>query len=1197
MSKLNLSTLCLGFVVGLAPSIGVSGDLNLSQNALELGEGGEPNVVIIVDDSGSMDWEVITTDYDHNGLFTNTQRDGSNPAGAGSIRNRTDCTPTDGSRDGYIYGVRFDSNWDSSNECNTAHRNAWRFRNSDFNPLYFDPDIDYPPWVGLNEAGVAYTDISITNAPNDPYNPTEYRNLTNTDALGDANTAGFKYYTWSDDDDDGFFDDDEETQFKIKNQDAATQQNFANWFGYWRSRNLVTKGAVALAIADATNMRVGYTTINTSSHDYEVARMNPLVTTGNKNDLLRKIYSTDAKNGGTPLREALEDVGKYFECTSNNKFNGGGTPSSDDCPMEVAPKGTCQQNFAVLMTDGFYNGDDPSVGNADSGGSGDNNNTDYDGGRFADTSSNTLADVAMHYYENDLQSTLANSVNTTARDVLLSDLTLDDDLHQHMTTYTVGFGVEGALSGPPATGDSWPSTSDNAGKIDDLLHAAYNGRGEFYSALDPTALAASLQSAFEQIAAGTGASSAVAFNTQDLQSGARLFRAFYNTQTFSGDIEALSIDEFGAINTATPIWTAAALLDAKITADTRVLITYDPDANEGIPFEYASLTATQKSSLNSPLPGSLPGSYGNADAAISDERLDWLRGDSTNEGDEYDEGEFRDRPVSGGKLGDMINSTPVFVGAPPFSGRDFEPYPVGTGNLYSTYAAAKENRDPVVYIGANDGMLHGFSGDTGAEVVGYFPSGLIGELSELTKPAYVHQMYVDGSPTINDAFVRTTSGGSKAWSSILIGGLNGGGRGYYALDVTDPTDFADQTQAAAKVMWEFTADDDSDLGYTFSQPVIAMTNKVDGGEQQWAAIFGNGYNSSSSDGDSALFIVFIDGGVDGTWSATDYVKITTGYGKAESADGATPNGLSDVRAVDIDNNGTVDYIYAGDLQGHLYRFDLTRTNSNQWTMGNSELIFSATYGTASGSPVQPFTTRPVVVSNDEAGGINVIAATGSWITAEDSSSTDIQSIYAIRDDFSNNHSVSRSDLYEQQFINQGLRAFTDDDGVDHTFTVSTSTEHVVDWNDNEGWFVDFDMSAFGVGSGVEFPGERAIRKLAVRGGVLTGNTVLPRDINTCDGSEGGFRIALDPVNGKRPDKVVFDLNNDGRFDGGDNINGSSALANIVTRVKFDTAPSDTACIGSKCITQTSDKKLVVMEENTLSEERTGRLSWREIHLD
>jgi len=399
------------------------------------------------------------------------------------------------------------------------------------------------------------------------------------------------------------------------------------------------------------------------------------------------------------------------------------------------------------------------------------------------------------------------------------------------------------------------------------------------------------------------------------------------------------------------------------------------------------------------------------------------------------------------------------------------------------------------------------------------------------------------------------------------------------------------------VMWEFTSDDDEDLGYTYSQPVITMTNKVDGGEQKWAVIFGNGYNSSSSDGDSALFIVFIDEGVDGTWSSSDYVKITTGYGKAESADGATPNGLSDVRAVDIDNNGTVDYIYAGDLQGHLYRFDLTRTNSNRWTMGNSELIFSATYGTANGSPVQPFTTRPVVVSNSEAGGINVIAATGSWITAEDSSSTEIQSIYAIRDDFSNNHSVSRSDLYEQQFINQGLRAFTDDDGAVSTHTVSTSTEHVVDWNNNEGWFVDFDMSAFDVGSGVEFPGERAIRKLAVRGGVLTGNTVLPRDINTCDGSEGGFRIALDPVNGKRPDKTVFDLNNDGRFDGGDNVNGSNALANIVTRVKFDTAPSDTACIGGTCITQTSDKKLVVMDENTLSEDRTGRLSWREIHLD
>jgi len=409
---------------------------------------------------------------------------------------------------------------------------------------------------------------------------------------------------------------------------------------------------------------------------------------------------------------------------------------------------------------------------------------------------------------------------------------------------------------------------------------------------------------------------------------------------------------------------------------------------------------------------------------------------------------------------------------------------------------------------------------------------------------------------------------------------------------------------AAKVMWEFTGDDDSDLGYTYGPPQIVMTNKVDGGEQQWAAIFGNGYNSTSSDGDSALFIVFIDGGVDGTWSATDYVKITTGYGKAESADGATPNGLGEVRAVDIDSNGTVDYIYAGDLQGHLYRFDVTGANSNQWTMNNSERIFSATYGTASGSPVQPFMVRPAVVSNHEAGGINVIAGTGSWITDEDGSSTAIQSIYAIRDDLTNNHSVSRSELYEQQFLNQsegvGLdgkaSAFTDDDGVESLYEISTSTEHVVDWNNHEGWFVDFDMPAAGAVSGVEYPGERVYDRLSVRGGVLFGNTVLPRDINTCEGSPGGFRIALDPINGKRPDIVVFDLNNDGRFDAGDNFQGGSAAANIVTRVKVD---GKTRCIGNTCFTTPGpgEEDPNSMKENNEGEGRKGRLSWREIHLD
>lgn len=1222
MKPTSKNSLCyVALVVGLVNSgHSLAGDLNLSQQALELGTSAEPNVVIIMDDSGSMDWEVVNRDFAQGMRFVSDQPDGTTVSDSGGIKNRdsndngtANCTIGDGDFSGYFYGVEFGVNTftDGADDCNTADDQAWRFRNHNYNIIYFDPAKEYKPWQGTDKNGNLYTDASITAAYADPYDPYETINLTTnnsdwaggtgrntSDRDGDGVADGFRYYTWEDLDGDGFFDNGEETEHLIREASAEVQQNFANWFQYWRSRDLIAKGAFSEVIAGLTNMRVGYTTINSSSYNFEVSRMNPLVTVGDKKDLLDNLFAT-RPDGGTPLRTSLESVGKYFACENGSAF---GDTSNYTCPVEAAPKGTCQQNYAVLMTDGFWNGNSPSVGNADAGGSQFAGNTN--GGFFADSYSNTLADVAMYYYENDLSS-LSDSVNVTPIDVERSD-SIDDlkhRLHQHMATYTVSFGVTGNLNGFPTSAGQWPNpgSSDQA-KIDDLMHAAYNGRGEYYSATNPQDLVSSLTSAFESISQSIGASSAVAFNTQDLRSGSRLYRAIYNTQTFSGDLQALDIGVDGSINIDSPVWSAAEALDDVVSQNGRVIITYDAASKQGVEFTYADIESI--SSINTPLsadpPSNPPGSYG----SILENRIKYIRGDSDFEGEDYEKGEFRQRESEEGRLGDMINSTPVFVGQPPFSRRDSEPYPTGTDDLYSLFKSDNESRREIVYIGANDGMLHGFDADDGKEVFAYVPSFLHDNLYHLTDPEYTHRMYVDASPTIADVFMQ--KGVGFEWRTLLIGGARAGGKGYFALDVTDPTVFTDESKSAAAaqasakdiVMWEFTDQDDDDLGYTFSRPAMVMSNAEQSGKKRWVSIFGNGYNSSSADGDAALFILFVEEGMDGDWT-NGYVKISTGIGKAESTDGATPNGLGDVRAVDVDTNGTVDYVYAGDLQGNLYRFDLTSSNSNQWSSNNMERIFQARYGSNTGD-IQPIINRPAVVRHETENGFIVQVGTGSWMTVEDAASEDIQSIYGIWDDLSNNRLVKRSDLVEQQFLNQGVQEFENDDGdVVNDEDVSNSTNNTIDWDTNDGWVIDLDMPAFGapVGSAAEYPGERAIRRLSVRGGVLTGNTILPRNINSCEPSPGGFRFAVNPHTGGWPDQPVFDLNFDGNFNDLDNVGGGSGQADIVTRIKFDDAPSDTACLGTYCFTQLGNGEMGGTQENTGGDDLAGRLSWREVYED
>ena len=1184
--------------------------LDLAKEPLELSQSVEPNIMLLIDDSGSMDFEVMTEDFGEDGAFTGNQPDGSNVSSAGNIKNRDandngyiNCYPYSGTFNGYIYGIEFGSNVyeDNSSDCNTADDESWRFRNSDFNKMYYNPQRVYKPWKGVDSNGVSFKDINVNKAPNNPYLPTEYVDLTKhnsnwsgkssawsseratSDRNSDGVYDGFRYYTWVDKDNDGRFDNGEETEHLIKDKSTAEQQNFANWFSYHRSRALAVKSVLSEVLEDVTNVRVGFATINGSNKRKMNASMNASPTTGLKKQLYDGIFGSVPAELGTPLRKSLAEVGQYYACAGVDIFgrSSASSPGDASCPVLPSPQGECQQNYTLLLTDGFYNGNSYQFYNQDKSGN-------FAGGAFADNVNNTLADIAMYYYKNDIQTGLDDRVSATTIDAQRSDLKKGDLMHQNMKSYALSFGLEGSVLDFPSDYTkpfSWPnpfsgySDKQKKSKIDDLRHAAYNGRGDFLSVKEPDALIDAVKEMIDQIREEAGTASAVAFNTQSISTKSLVYRAFYNTKDDTGDLVAQKMDSNGGI-TESIVWSASEMLDKK---KNRNIFTYN--GAKGVEFKEGYLNGVQKNHLNTPYPSNLPYNYGNNDSDIIDERIDYLIGDRANEGLSASKGEFRERISTKGILGDIINSTPVYVGASPFSKRDVYPYP--TNKPYSGYRTNTESRREMIYVGANDGMLHGFDANTGEEVFGYVPSPVYNNLSELTNPAYTHEYYVDGSPAANDAFVN------GSWKTLLVGGLRAGGKGYYAIDVTDPDSVSKNS-----VLWEFTESDDgsvgnSDLGFSYSTPVIAMANSKSGSEKDWVMIFGNGYNSTSSSGESALYVVKL--------SDKSFVKIKTGFGKAYTKNGV-PNGLGQPRAVDEDGDGTVDYVYAGDLAGNMYRFDLTSSNKNKW----DEPVLLYTSKNDAGD-VQPITSQPAVVRNSM-DDLVVVFGTGSWMTNRDATDNSVQSLYGIVDDLSISKKtgkkdagaiVSKDKLIEQSYIDAIINV--NGDNLD----IRKLSNNDVDYAKGDmGWYINFDSKN----------GERAIRQLQIRGGIGFVNTVFPNNKSVCVPAEGGYELAFDPLSGGGPDDVVFDIDGDGEFtsddladssdgenngndssDGENNGNGNTGNLNINTSqvlgIKRETPLTDSAFLGDIKYTQLTDKSLISIKTNTMKGGKTGRFSW------
>ena len=564
----------------------------------------------------------------------------------------------------------------------------------------------------------------------------------------------------------------------------------------------------------------------------------------------------------------------------------------------------------------------------------------------------------------------------------------------------------------------------------------------------------------------------IELSNTDLSKGAKAYRGWFENGAWQGDLIEYDVSKTGVLSTSIDLtdpspkqgavptnWSAHVQFAANANTvshwDTgRKIITSITGTNQ-VAFRWANLTDAQKKLLDM--------TAFKKKKATSD-IVDFLRGDRSNENPN---GPLRMRFTV---MGDVIHSHPEYVGIPNGTYTD---------ESYINFKNANLNRSPRVYVGANDGMMHAFDAETGNEVWAYVPSMVVHKMSRLAGIPYAHTYFVDGGVTAQDAYF------DNAWHTVLIGSMGAGAKGLFALDVTSP-DLSSENLAGGsdkKVLWELD-DDDDDMGYIFEASTIAQMN-----DGKFYAVNGNGV--SSVNGIAMLYLVEIKDG--------KVKKLTTTSGSKTE-----PNGLSAPALVDTDNDGKVDVAWAGDINGDMWRFDLSDTNAGNWKVD---------YKLFDGTDAQPITTSPDIANHPQIGHL-VLYGTGRLYTDADIMDKRIQSLYGLWD---TGTAPSGSELRLAQLLsddtpykgggfNEWVRTFT--------------TVDPLNYSSYQGWKVDLPA------------GERVVTGGQLRGGRLKATVTDPDGyfnwLHETTFDEGGVE-----------DDSIFDLNRDNLLNAFDRVDGNT----------------------------------------------------------
>lgn len=645
-------------------------------------------------------------------------------------------------------------------------------------------------------------------------------------------------------------------------------------------------------------------------------------------------------------------------------------------------------------------------------------------------------------YKGDFQSYKCSNDTTANTSTHLSDVAAymsTNNIHK-VDTYTIGFAIDSDLLRSSATA----MVDTNGDGIQDT--------SGYFTAFSEDVLMAALQRVIDEISSQVSSGSAVTVNSANLRTDSTLYRAKFDSADWSGSLEAFRLHETtGAIigYPNSPQWEAGGKLKARTTPRD----IYTAGTVSGVYQRLDFTTANQPAIALAGFPN------------YSSAWIGYVRGDSS-------PANYRQRTA---KLGDMVNSTPVISGPPDATYRDHN---------YSAFRQTYSSRQSLVLVGANDGMLHAFNANTGEEQWSFIPKSLLGKLKLLRKIPFVHTNYVNGAITIGDAYIKSknpsgVSDSSAAWHTIAVCGLREGEKSFFALDITDP--------ASPIPLWEIDSSAYSNLGYSFATPLILkLRDKSQTEGFRWVAVLANGYEGGA--GDTASLLV---------------VDLATGAVVKEIADkGTAPNGLATPAAIDKDRDGYADYLYAGDLNGRLLKFDLSSDNSATW---KAERLFQAT---DPADVAQPITTSPDVVIRH--GYQYVFFGTGKYYEAGDRTSTQTQSFYGVKDN-NTTKNLTRSDLTRQTVatVSSGAARYR------------VSSDNPI--GTNMGWYINLPEV-----------GERVITDPIVSSRKVIFTTFTPA---TASCSSGGtswlMEVFLDT--GGTVIKPVFDVTGDGRITAGDTL--------------------------------------------------------------
>lgn len=1137
--------------------------LDISQAPIEqMVQKAPPIVMFVLDDSGSMDFEFMT------------------PQGEGKFNGEYYLFPYNG----YSTNHADNSYQSTAYYLPSGDSRQWMSRFYKYNTIYYNPAVKYEPWVN-------YRNANISNPKSHPlksytYNLYSTSNSLTIDVEGtntDAIITQAHYYTFNDSNKNKKIDSGEalylvyfsgsasnvtrkiykvtswislsdsknevtklklvtsvgsETAF-IADKDADAQ-NFANWFTYYRKRGLAANAVVGRSISNIKGMLVGIYTINESK--ISKASAVKVGTTDYSETLLTTLYSIKWYSG-TPLRQALKNTGEYLR---------GNYSDIGPSPYYTADKGgACQQAYTVLVTDGFWN--DSSLSGV--------GNTDKNKGQpYADNYSDTLADVAMKYYSADLNTSLANLVPKNM---------CDDADWQHMVTYTISLGLKGKLDHTKypqclksaASYPTWPSPGSSSyygpEKIDDLWHAAVNGRGAFFPVDNAEELTDSLDSVLTTIDMLNASASMVGVSTTSLNDNSVLYQATYSSGSWTGDVKAFKIKTDGkVVSKGDKIWSVSDI-NKGLVPDNRIIVT-TTTADTPTAFKWGNLNSTQKTQLT------------------GEHVLKYLRG--------AENATLRSRDSL---YSDFVHSSPI-------------------------------SNDEVLYIGSNGGMLHAFNanstngGGGGTELFSYVPSFVYSNLKDLTSVDYSHKFYVDGSPTVKK---NINISGTK--SDILACGLNSGGKGFFGLNVTDIKNKLDNAISVeakedivkANVLWEFPKTTDSDMGLSYSKMII-VRSRVDG-QYRWVGVFGNGYNSDN--GSSVLYIIDIITG--------DLIKkINT-----KASDVVNKNGMSTPSVVDVNNDGNMDYIYAGDLHGNIWKFDVSSESISDW---------KTVYG-AVDSPMplfkaknQVITVKPDVTRHETGVGYMIVFGTGKYYHTSDAQDLNINTIYGIwdygdKDDtletvgefnpssflydssipFFTTSPIAKASLTRQTTSftelegkgfrlstkNQPIRAFKDDSisGQDQDPT-SLDPETNTDLGRVDlGWFMDLRGRS---NSRVATDGERLINNPIIRNGRVILVTSMP-NTDACSAGGKSFLMELNAQTGAAYNTPVFDITGDGLINDSDKLPGAVPSGVLIDGLGYQPVILQRDDNTEVKLINTTNSVINFIAETSVSE---GIHSWQEI---